>query len=361
MSHDMLVEIHEQRNLNESLTTIESAIDSLVETVPDDATVHLLGSGDSYFAAEAVLPLFQSHAETRFHSHTAHQFSQYVVPQIGSGDVVVPVSVSGNSIGTVEAAERARSAGAAVVGVTNSDSGLLYSEFDDSVLMNLDTEPGWVPGTLTYTGLVGTLYLLGVRIAERDGRRPAEVETLHRTLDAVDEVIEDCTPVAEDVAANLSYTEPPDPVYVLGSGPNRATAQYGAAKFLELCNTLAIGQESEEFAHQEYWNLDKSNPVFVLAPEGAGFGRTRDVAAGIRRFGNDVVVVTDSDDFAELGKYAFEVSPPDNRFSPLLYQIPLQLTTYFYALEQGLDPNNGSHVDPHRKAVADEIHSGKRY
>lgn len=361
MKHDMLIEIDEQRYLGDSIASIERDADSLIDSFREVDSVHMLGSGDSYFAAEAVLPLFQSAGEVQFHSHTAHQFSQYVAPRIGSGDMVVPISVSGNSIRTVEAADRARDSGATIVGVTNSKDGMLHKEFDDSLLMNLDTEPGWIPGTLTYTGLVGTLFYLGIRITERGGDRPAEIEMLHRTLESVGEAIDFCDPIAETVAANLSYTDPPEPIYLLGGGQSRATAQYGAAKFLELCDTLAIGQESEEFAHHEYWNIDKSNPVFVLAPEGAGFGRTQEVAAGIRRFGNDVVVVTDDNDFTDLGKYSFEIPVADNRFSPLLYQIPLQLTTYYYALKQGLDPNNGSHVDPHRKAVADEIHSGKRY
>jgi glucosamine--fructose-6-phosphate aminotransferase (isomerizing) len=361
MTPDMLAEIDAQARLAESLPRVESAVDDVVQNLEAGASVHLLGSGDSYFAAEAVVPFFQTTEQSRCHAYTAAQFSQYVAPHIGSADLVIPISVSGNSTRTVEAAERAAETAASVVCVTNSESGLLYREFPDSILMGLETEPGWVPGTLTYLGLVTTLYYLGIQLGTPPATRDEHVRSLHRTVESVHDVIEAAKPTATDVAANLSYTDPPQPFYVLGGGPSRATAQYGAAKFLEIGDTLAIGQESEEFAHQEFWVLEKSNPVFVVAPTGPSFSRTEEVAECIREFGNDLVVVTDSDDLADLGKYAFELPSVEESFSPLLSAIPLQLIAYYYALERGFDMSDGSHIDPHRVAIADKIHSGKRY
>jgi glucosamine--fructose-6-phosphate aminotransferase (isomerizing) len=194
------------------------------------------------------------------------------------------------------------------------------------------------------------LYRLGIGLARTDDHRYGS--QLFATLDHVSDVISDTESTATDVAANLSYTDPPRPFYVLGGGPSRATAQYGTAKFLEICDTLAIGQESEEFAHEEFWVLEKSNPVFVVAPEGPGFSKTEEVAECIREFGNDLVVVTDSRDLVDLGKYAFELPSVEESFSPLLSAIPLQFVAYYYALEQGLDPNRRTNVDPFPKEVS---------
>jgi glucosamine--fructose-6-phosphate aminotransferase (isomerizing) len=365
MVHDMLAEIAAQRDLASSVARIGSEVEAVRSRLPDDVDrVHLFGSGDSYYAAEAVGPFLETAGRTQFRVHTAYQFTRYVAPHLGHGDVAVPISVSGNSVETVEGGNRAAEAGASVVGVTNAEDGRLSHETPASLHMGLDTRPGWVPETLTYLGLLATLYHLGIRLGVRsEDRAEACVEVLEATLRSVGSVIDAAESTARDVAANLAYTEPAPPFYVLGGGPSRATAHYVAAKFQELGlpRTHATGEESEEFAHGKYWTLAKTDPVFVLAPEGPGFERTLDVARGVREYGNDLVVVTDSDELAALGKYAFEVPVEDDLFSPLLYPVPLQLVVYHYTLELGLDADDGSHVDPHRKGVADVIHSDKRY
>lgn len=365
MVHDMRAEIAAQRDLASSVAHLASDVEAVRSGLPDDVDrVHLFGSGDSYYAAEAVAPFLETVEGPQFGVHTAYQFTRYVAPHLGSGDVAVPISVSGNSVETVEGGNRASSAGASVVGVTNAEDGRLYREASESLLMGLDTRPGWVPETLTYLGLLATLYHLGIGLGVRsEERAEACLGTLAATLDAVGSVIDAAEPTARDVAANLAYTDPSPPFYVLGGGPSLATAHYGAAKFQELGlpRTYATGEESEEFAHSKYWALAKTNPVFVLGPAGPGFERTLDVARGVREFGNDLVVVTDADELASLGKYAFEIPVEDDLFSPLLYAVPLQLVVYHYTLELGLDADDGSHVDPHRKGVADVIHSDKEY
>jgi glucosamine--fructose-6-phosphate aminotransferase (isomerizing) len=362
MTHTMLAEIEAQRDLGDALAAVESTLDDVAGAHDNATTVHLLGSGDSLFAAEAVEPLLRT-TSTRFEVHTAYHFSRYVAPHLGAGDLAVPISVSGNSTRTVEAARRADEAGAAVVPLTNNPDGILAGEFPDSVRMGVEPEPGWVPGTLTYLGLVATLYALGIRLGADGQAREAHLGTLRRTVETVGEVVDGAAATASEVAENLVHTGASAPVYVLGGGPNRATARYAAAKFIEmgLPRTLAVGRETEEFAHGELWALDKNDPVFVLGAEGPGLAPTLDVAEGVREFGNDLVTVTDAPELAALGKYGFEVDVEDDLFSPLLYAVPLQLVVYFYTAELGLDPDDGSHVDPHRIAVADGVHSGKQY
>lgn len=363
MTHDMFAEIDAQRNLGDDLAAIESEIDDVADPFKDADTVHMVGSGDSLFAARAVVPFLRTVDSPEFRAHTAFEFAQYIAPHVGDDQLVVPISVSGNSTQTVEAATHAAESGARVIGLTNADDGILTRKFPDSIRLGIDTRPGWVPGTLTYLGLVATLYYFGIRLSAGIDGNQRRVEALYHTLDAVGTVIDASKTTAREVAENLAYTEPAPPFYVLGSGPSLATAEFAAAKFHEigLPKTLAIGRESEEFAHGEFWALDKTNPVFVIAPDGPGFSRTLEIVEGIRTFGNDLVVVTDSPALADLGKYVFKLPVEHHLFSPLLDAIPLELVAYYYTLELGLDPNNGSHVDPHRKDVADVIHSGKVY
>jgi glucosamine--fructose-6-phosphate aminotransferase (isomerizing) len=359
----MLTEIESQRCLGDRLGLIQNELNDIEAVHGAATTVHLLGSGDSLFAAQAVEPLLRRTDNTRFEVHTAYQFSRYVAPYIGPDDLVIPVSVSGNSTRTVEAAKRAEEAGAAVVGVTNNEDGILIREFPDSILMQISPESGWVPGTLTYLGLVVTLYALGIRLGAIGEDRERYLQILWRTLDDLGEVIDEAKQTASEVAKNFFYTDVSSPFYILGGGPSRATAHYSAAKFVEmgLPRTFAVGRETEEFAHAEFWTLDKTDPVFVIGPEGTGFARTLEIAECIREFGNDLVTVTDSPELADLSKYTFDVPVRNDLFSPLLYAVPMQLVVYYYIVALNLDPDDGSHVDPHRVTVGDKIHSGKHY
>jgi glucosamine--fructose-6-phosphate aminotransferase (isomerizing) len=350
----MRKEIEAQRDLDTTLEAVEDEVRAIAAaTERAGGTVHAVGCGDSGFAALAVAPFFES-VGVPFRAHTSYEFSRYVAPHLGSEDVVVPVSMSGNSARTVEGAARAADRGAHVAGISDSPDGRLAREFEGTVLLGLDTEPGWTPGTLSYLASAAVLYRLGIDLA--DGGPPRD--RLFDVLGRLGEAVDGTEGTARAVAANLSQTDPAPPVYVLGGGPSRATAKYGAAKLLEVCDALAVGRESEEFAHGEFWMLDKNNPVFVVAPEGNGFSRTREVAEGVREFGNDLVVVTDVPELAALGKYSFDLEFGDDLFSPLVAPVPLQYVAYHYAMERGLDPNRRTNVDPFRKQVSRTLTRG---
>ena len=115
----------------------------------------------------------------------------------------------------------------------------------------------------------------------------------------------------------------------------------------------AIGQESEEFAHQEFWVIDKNCPVFLVAPRGDSFQRTMEVGACLRHFGCDLFVISNSEELCDMGKYAFAM-PEDveELYAPLLYAVPIQLTAYYFSRKLGLDPDRRSHNDPFRKKVS---------
>jgi len=359
----MLTEIDAQRTLKDDLTAVEPRIDTLINSYTDAQRVHMVGSGDSLFAARAVVPFLRTTDGPQFQVHTAFEFAKYVSPHAGPEDIVVPISVSGNSTQTIEAASQAEQSGARVVGITNASDGILAREFPESLILGIDTQPGWTPGTLTYLGLISALYYFGIRLSGGTGGGQEHIDSLYRTLASIGTIIDASKETASQVAKNLVYTNPEPPFYILGEGPNLATSEFIAAKFHEigLPETIAISRESEEFAHGEFWALAKTNPVFVVAPESPGLSRTETIIKGIRDFGNDIVVVSDSSALVDHAKYSFELQFEDELFSPLLAAIPLQLVVYYYMLELGLDPNDGTHIDPHRKDVADGIHSGKRY
>ena len=60
----------------------------------------------------------------------------------------------------------------------------------------------------------------------------------------------------------------------VGDGPNYATALFSAAKVIEAAGRHAMGQDTEEWAHLQYFvNVDPATPTFLISPGGRGHGR----------------------------------------------------------------------------------------
>lgn len=352
---DMMTEIERQGSLLSDLKQIEEAVDEICTAVlanGKNKKVFLLGCGDSYFAGLAVKNFFHEKTDCLCFPMTALEFSTYGIRQTDGESTVIAVSMSGNVARTVEAVKAAQEKGAYVVGITNSLTGRLYGVCSHPVYLGLYEEPGWTPGTLTYTGTLYALFCLAAGLC-REEERESIRNGLAKVMGQIASMVEQHRETARQAGENFVYNRHSFPVYLLGAGQSFATAKYGAAKFLEICGVTAIGQESEEFAHQEFWVIDKNCPVFLVAPKGGSFPRTKEVGECLRRFGCDLFVVSNDPELCSMGKYAFSMpEEADELYAPLLYAVPLQLTAYYFSKKLGLDPDRRSHNDPFRKQVS---------
>lgn len=352
---DMMEEIERQGSLISGLKTVEEAVEAACEAIikgGKNKKVFLLGCGDSYFAGLAVKNFFLEKTDCLCFPMTALEFSTTGIRQTDDESTVIAVSMSGNVARTVEAVRAAQEKGAYVVGITNSLTGRLYGVCSHPIYLGLQEEPGWTPGTLTYTGTLYALFRLAAGLSRTEERGECQ-DKLMRVMTQIASVVEACRETARQAGENLVYNRHCFPAYILGAGQSFATAKYGAAKFLEVCDVTAIGQESEEFAHQEFWVINKNCPVFLVAPKGDSFQRTMEVGVCLRQFGCDLFVISNDTRLCEMGKYAFSMPEDvDELYAPLVYAVPLQLTAYYFSRKQGLDPDRRSHNDPFRKRVS---------
>ena len=165
--------------------------------------------------------------------------------------------------------------------------------------------------------------------------------------------------ICKSAARNMRIIGSRPPFFVLGAGGNYGTAKYGAAKFMEVCSTLGIGQECEEFCHGEFWVIDRANPVFMIAPTGAGFERCCEVATVLRKYGCDLFVLSDDEALCALGKYAVRMPLCPEWTTPFLYALPFQFLAYYYSYEKGLNPDTRDHTDPFRKTCSRILTRGR--
>jgi len=363
MSRDTMTEIRNQLNLETDGSIIDSEIYKLSEEIKkrDLKRIYIVGCGDSYFAGLAVKNFMSSKLNIACLVMTALEFEAYSVDQVDDGCLVIAISMSGNVTRTISGVKKAQENGAFVIGLTNSTKGKLYNNSTYPIFMDLKENDGWTPGTITYTGTIYNLIKLIISLLDEKSKLDY-TNRIKVIFDYIKTNIESIDELAQTVARNLYLSQIEFPGYVLGGGPNYATAKYGAAKFLELCDVLTIGQETEEFAHQEFWIINKNAPVFMISHSGPSNERALEVAGALRLFGNDIISISNDDRFEEVSKYFFRmpVDSTDDYLSPLLYQLPLQLIAYYYSQLKGFDPDNRTHMDPFRKKVSRLLTRGNK-
>jgi glucosamine--fructose-6-phosphate aminotransferase (isomerizing) len=301
--------------------------------------VYLVGCGDSHYCGLATRYAFERWSGIPTEALESLEFSRYALESAPNDGLVIAVSNSGRVTRTVECALFARQRGVSTLGLTYmADSRLAQSA--SMVLPWSYEDVGFGPGTLSYLASLTSLYVVALRLAELTGRL-SRAEILSRlgavseAGGAIERTIEACTPVAQELATRI---EPTGVLSVIGGGPNYGTALFGMAKFIEAAAFNAVGQELEEWAHEQYFCTGPGTHTLVIAPRGASLDRAREQLRAVRDVGGRAVAICDVSDSetAALADAVLPVtSPSDELLSPIVNAVPVELVALAFAQRLG--------------------------
>jgi glutamine---fructose-6-phosphate transaminase (isomerizing) len=315
--------------------------------------VYLTGCGDSWYCGMATRFAFEEWAGIPTDAPQAMEFSRYLVEYAPSDSLVVGISNSGRVSRTIEAIQRAKQRGIATLAGT-ADLGSGIARAAGKVIDLGYAERRFAPGTSSYVASLVLLYCLAVRLGELGGRlgpgaARAKLDQIARLSDSMRETIDAQKEPLEKLGARVGRN---DTIMFLGAGPNFGTASFSMAKLIESARHNAVGQELEEWAHEQYFVCGPGSYVFVLAPPGAGVDRAREQLWAVRQTGAFAVAVCDAGDreTAELADLALPVfGQPSETLSPLCYCLPAELFAYYFAVAKDLKMLGFD--DEHRKQV----------
>jgi glutamine---fructose-6-phosphate transaminase (isomerizing) len=249
------------------------------------------------------------------------------------GATVVALSQSGRTPDVLEYVERARRRGAFTIGVTNEpDSELAHTA--EAVLPLAAGPELAVAATKTYSNQLAALALLAGCMAGR-------CDELAHLLEQVADLAEEHLPELERGASSFAVPfASVSRMFVIGRGPEFATAREIALKLLETCQIAAEPLTATDLAHGPIAALDPLFPVWALATDDETLGavveaiaRAREANATVVASGTAAEALTDSQYFLPVPK------PPNSLLAPLLSVIPGQLFAGAVARAKGLDPD----------------------
>jgi fructoselysine 6-phosphate deglycase len=202
----------------------------------------------------------------------AAEFNQRAPKRLGAGSIVILCSHSGTTPETVEAARRAREAGALTIALTNVPGSPLDEAAEHSVHYTHD------PLTMSAEHSPAILYRLTFGIlAAREGS--TKVAALNAALKALPGLVEAAIAASAERIATFAEAHKREPlIYTMGSG-----ASYGVAYSYAICilhemqwiHSAAI--QAGEYFHGPFEVTDFDVPFIILM--GTGSTRTIDERA----------------------------------------------------------------------------------
>lgn len=346
--HFMLKEIFEQPRaladcfrgrLDKNRNRIQlGGISEVLDDIVNANRVVIAACGTSWHSALVGEYLFEHLAKMPVEVEYASEF-RYRDPLIGKGDVMLVVSQSGETADTLAALREAKQRGALVIGVCNVVGSTIARETDAGVYIHAGPEIG-VASTKAFTGQVAVLTMMAIAIGQSNGTiGKEEARELISELDSipgkVDQILKQAHKV-EELARLFTYA--PNFLY-LGRSYNFPVALEGALKLKEISYIHAEGYPAAEMKHGPIALIDEMMPVVVIAATDHTNDKMISNIEEVRARKGRIIAITNTENGGVKDLAEFEISIPNTEdcFSPLLTVIPLQLLSYYIAVNRGCD------------------------
>jgi glutamine---fructose-6-phosphate transaminase (isomerizing) len=293
--------------------------------------------GTSWHAALIGEYLIENLAKIPVEVEYASEF-RYRDAIIKEDDVVFVISQSGETADTLAAAKEAKQKGALVLGIVNAVGTTIARETEAGVYIHAGPEIG-VASTKAFTSQITVLAQLAIYLGrmghlnQLDGKKiagalekiPAQVEEILEHADSIKEI----AGVFKDVK-NCLY---------LGRGYNYPVALEGALKLKEISYIHAEGYPAAEMKHGPIALIDEDMPVVFIATKDEIYDKVISNIEEVKaRKGKVIAIATEGDEkIKNIVDKVIYVPETIACLTPLLTVIPMQLLSYYAAVNLGLD------------------------
>ncbi|MDD2634730.1 MAG: glutamine--fructose-6-phosphate transaminase (isomerizing) [Bacteroidales bacterium] len=344
--HYMLKEIYEQPrairdtyrgrlNFNSKFLRL-GGLHNVFQQLTEANRIIIIACGTSWHSGIVGEYLFEEFTRISTEVEYASEF-RYRNPVINKGDIVIAISQSGETADTLAAIQLAKKAGAIVIGICNVVGSSIARETVAGVFTHAGPEIG-VASTKAFTTQITVLTMMAMSIGLANKKLAKdEFTVLIDELYAIPEKIEKILTKSEKIKKiAIEISNATNSLY-LGRGYLFPVALEGALKLKEISYIHAEGYPAAEMKHGPIALIDEKMPVIVLATEDKSYEKIVSNIQEVKaRKGVIIAIVTEGDTtIKQMADYVIEVPKTDFALAPLLTVIPLQLLSYYIAVERG--------------------------
>ena len=325
----MLKEIYEQpRAINDTYRgrlladqgVIKMAgIDEHLEKFLNANRIVIVACGTSWHAGLVAEYIFENTARIPVEVEYASEF-RYRNPVIGTNDIIIAISQSGETADTLAAIKLAKEKGAFVFGVCNVVGSSIARETHAGAYTHAGPEIG-VASTKAFTTQITVLSLLALKLAQENGvLSKTELHEYLAAIEAISQKIENVLAQNSEIESiAFEYKDASNCLY-LGRGYNFPVALEGALKLKEISYIHAEGYPAAEMKHGPIALIDEQMPVIVIATKKGHYEKVVSNIQEIKsRKGKIIAIVTEGDEEVKsLADHCIEIPDTQEFFDPII-------------------------------------------
>jgi glutamine---fructose-6-phosphate transaminase (isomerizing) len=345
--HFMLKEIFEQaqsiprafqgRLDEEDATAKLGGLNMTNRELLDVDRVKIVAAGTSYHAGLVAANLTESLARIPCTVELASEF-RYRNPVVEKNTLYFAISQSGETIDTLYAMREIQRKGGRCLGICNVVGSTIPRESDGGVYIHSGPEIA-VASTKAFTSQMTAFYLFILNMARmRDLSTEGGLEFIRalKQLPVQIEKVLSSRDAIKELAAKYSRYEN---FLFLGRGINYPVALEGALKLKEISYIHAEGYSAAEIKHGPIALINEETPsLFLVADDRLKEKVLSNMKEVKARNGKVIAVAVEGDkEVAHIADDVIYVPRVDPRFYPYVMVVPLQMFSYYCALELGRD------------------------
>ncbi len=291
--------------------------------------------GTSWHAALIGEMMFEQFARLPAEVEYASEF-RYREPLVDAKSIVFAISQSGETADTLAAIQEAKNRNATVLGICNVVGSSIARETEAGVYIHAGPEIG-VASTKAFTSQVTVLSLLTLKLARLMGMSDADGHEIAQAMQRLPEDVRWILKQADQIAEIAKLYADASNFLYLGRGVNFPVALEGALKLKEISYIHAEGYPAAEMKHGPIALIDKSMPIVAIAPQDKTYDKIISNIEEFRaRHGRVIALATQGDKrIKDVADHVLYVPEALSFTAPILNVIPLQLLSYYVAVERG--------------------------
>lgn len=326
-AHFTLKEIYEQPEtiLKAGEKTAEE-IKSTADYIRHAKNIYITGSGTSYNSALIAKQILSKYAKIKAEPIMSSEL-QFSPDTIEENSILIAISQSGESADVLDAVKIAKKANCKIIAIVNLLTSSLAREADVTIGMNCGPEIG-VAATKSFTSQLVILYKIVKYLNEEN----LKID-FNQTSQSIGKILENPTNV-QNTAKELKNISD---IYVLGRGIHYPIAIEASLKLKELTYIHAEGIPGGELKHGPLALMDDNVFVIIINPDDSTHTDTLTSAREIKARGAKIIGISDVQ--SDVYDFWIEIPKISESEFPILEIIPIQLLSYYAALEKDTDPD----------------------
>ena len=342
--HYMLKEIHEQPKVLKDTQLIygsEFFIDfkAKFENLFNVDKLVLVGCGTAYHACMIGEYYFNKFTNLDVSSELASEL-RYKNISNNNKTLYIFISQSGETMDTLMALKYIKKYKHRSVIITNSLQSSMVREADVTIPTYAQKEVG-VASTKAFTCQILSLANLSLEVGKMNKvishiDYKKNIKTLNLLPVKLKNLIKDFTPIAKYLAKKISLV---NSCYFIGRNISYPIALEGSLKLKEISYMHSEGFPGGEMKHGPIALIDKDTMTVCINPNNELYEKSLSNAQEISARNGKTIILTSAKRTKKAGTEMKVPNLPKENFidTPFIYSIPLQLISYYFALNEGTD------------------------